>query len=186
MQTRRRALAAANRGLPIDPDSNYCFGEGGAGTYSDGKLYARSGSRPAIAAVLETLVAHGAPVEILASWRPHVGSNRLPHVVRALRETVQRSGGTIRFATRLETIETAAGGAVRRRRRIRSRRAMARAISSRAGCPGAVDGRARPPGALEAKGFAMGVRTSTRSAGSTRDRTAAYPTATISRPRSTS
>src|SRR5262245_28111667 len=69
VQTRRHGLAAANRGLTIDPDSNYCFGEGGAGTYSDGKLYARAGSRSAVRGVLEVLVAHGAASEILASWR---------------------------------------------------------------------------------------------------------------------
>src|SRR5262249_48682722 len=78
VQARRHAIAGANRGPEIDPESNYCFGEGGAGTYSDGKLYTRAGSRPAVRGVLETLVAHGAPPEILASWRPHVGSNRLP------------------------------------------------------------------------------------------------------------
>src|SRR4030095_5006548 len=106
-QTRLHALAAANRGLPIDPDSNYCFGEGGAGTYSDGKLYTRTGSRAAIRGVLEMLVAHGAPADTLASWRPHVGSNRLPRVVQALRETFLRSGGTMRFGARVEGIETA-------------------------------------------------------------------------------
>src|SRR5262245_36661494 len=90
VQARRHALAAANRGLEIDPESNYCFGEGGAGTYSDGKLYTRAGSRPAVRSVLETLVAHGAPPEILASWPPPVGSNRLPLRVRAVRGTLGR------------------------------------------------------------------------------------------------
>ena len=80
---RRRALAELNRGRGVDPDCNYCFGEGGAGTFSDGKLYTRSGNKRAVRGVLETLVAHGAPPEILASWRPHVGSNRLPRVVVA-------------------------------------------------------------------------------------------------------
>src|SRR4030095_124944 len=110
VQTRRHALAAANRGLPIDPDSNYCFGEGGAGTYSDGKLYTRTRSRAAVRGVLEPLVAHGAPAEILASWRPHVGSNRLPQVVQALPATLPRSGGAIRFGARVEAIETALRG----------------------------------------------------------------------------
>jgi uncharacterized FAD-dependent dehydrogenase len=108
VQSRRRSLAVAHRGQPIDPDSNYCFGEGGAGTYSDGKLYTRAGSRPAIRAVLETLVAHGAPADILVSWRPHVGSNRLPRVVQALRETLRRSGAAVRFGMRVEKIETVA------------------------------------------------------------------------------
>ena len=168
VQARRRALAATHRGLPIDPDSNYCFGEGGAGTYSDGKLYTRAGSRPAIRAVLETLVAHGAPPEILASWRPHVGSNRLPRVVQALRETVCRSGAAVRFGMRVEEIETSAHA---------GRRAVAAAIArdldagtrERVPCDvvvlaaghSALDGlrmAARAGARLEAKGFAMGVR----------------------------
>jgi hypothetical protein len=168
VQARRRALAATHRGLPIDPDSNYCFGEGGAGTYSDGKLYTRAGSRPAIRAVLETLVAHGAPPEILASWRPHVGSNRLPRVVQALRETVRRSGAGVRFGVRVEEIETSAHA---------GRRTVAAAIArdldagtrERVPCDvvvlaaghSALDGlrmAARAGAHLEAKGFAMGVR----------------------------
>jgi len=115
VQTRRRAIAAANRGLPIDPESNYAFGEGGAGTYSDGKLYTRSGDREQVRGVLELLHAHGAPEEILASWRPHIGSNRLPEVVAALRETIRRSGGSIEFGLCARRIETAAGEAGRAR-----------------------------------------------------------------------
>jgi uncharacterized FAD-dependent dehydrogenase len=107
VQSRRRPIRALNRGEAVDPDCNYCFGEGGAGTYSDGKLYTRSKDKRAVRAVLETLVAHGAPPEILVSWRPHVGSNRLPEVVRALRETLLRSGAVVRFGARAEEIETA-------------------------------------------------------------------------------
>jgi uncharacterized FAD-dependent dehydrogenase len=168
VQTRRRALAAINRGLAVDPDSNYCFGEGGAGTYSDGKLYTRTGGREAIRGVLETLVAHGAPEEILASWRPHVGSNRLPRVVRALRETVLRSGGRVRFGVRVEDIETASrdGGRV-------VSAALARDLEhgtvERVGCDAlvlatghsALDGlemAVRAGATLEPKGFAIGVR----------------------------
>lgn len=106
VQSRRRSLRALQRGEAVDPDSNYCFGEGGAGTYSDGKLYARSGDKRAIRGVLETFVAHGAPREILVSWRPHVGSNRLPEVVKAMRTTIVRSGGRVRFGQRAERIET--------------------------------------------------------------------------------
>ncbi len=112
VQTRRKPVARLHRGEPADPDSNYCFGEGGAGTYSDGKLYTRSGKKPDVRGVLETLVAHGARRDILTSWRPHVGSNRLPEVVAALRETILRSGGEVRFGHRAEEIETreVAGG----------------------------------------------------------------------------
>ena len=86
VQTRPRD-GGRTRGRPVDPDSNYCFGEGGAGTFSDGKLYTRTGvARPAIRGVLEMLVALGAPPEIPDS-RPHVGSNRLPEWWQALRET---------------------------------------------------------------------------------------------------
>ena len=164
VQARRRALAAANRGLEIDPESNYCFGEGGAGTYSDGKLYTRAGSRPAVRGVLETLVAHGAPPEILASWRPHVGSNRLPLVVRALRETIERSGGRVRFGMRAEAIDTAAGAVtavIARRLDDGTRERVACDALVLAAGHSALDAVAMAANAgagLEAKGFAMGVR----------------------------
>ncbi|TAJ18717.1 MAG: FAD-binding protein [Planctomycetota bacterium] len=111
VQSRRRDLAQLNRGAAADPDSNYCFGEGGAGTYSDGKLYTRSGVKSEVRAVLEALVAHGAREDILASWRPHIGSNKLPDVVRALRATLERAGARVLFETRAERIEVAATSA---------------------------------------------------------------------------
>jgi uncharacterized FAD-dependent dehydrogenase len=77
VQPRRRDLALLNREGLVDSDSNYCFGEGGAGTYSDGKLYTRTGEKGAIRDVLETLVLHGAPEDILTDARPHIGSNKL-------------------------------------------------------------------------------------------------------------
>lgn len=98
VQPRRRDLALANRGQ-LNPSSNYCFGEGGAGTYSDGKLYTRSKDRGGVAEVLADLVRFGAPPEIEADSRPHVGSNRLPKVLTALREQLQAQGVTHRFAT---------------------------------------------------------------------------------------
>ena len=106
VQTRRKPIAKLHRGEPVDVNSNYCFGEGGAGTYSDGKLYTRSGKKADIRGILETLVAHGAPEEILSSWRPHVGSNRLPEVVASMRETILRSGGVVRFGCLAEELET--------------------------------------------------------------------------------
>jgi uncharacterized FAD-dependent dehydrogenase len=108
VRARRRDLAAIQRGLPIPPHSNYCFGEGGAGTYSDGKLYARSASRADARAILATLVEHGAPPAILSSWRPHVGSNRLPEVIRSLREALLAGGVDYRLETRATAIETSA------------------------------------------------------------------------------
>lgn len=101
VRARRHDLAAIQRHGQVDPDSNYCFGEGGAGTYSDGKLYTRATKRGNVDAVLRTLVAHGAPADILIDAHPHIGSNRLPNVVTALRESILEAGGEIRFGTRV-------------------------------------------------------------------------------------
>ncbi|HEX2880419.1 MAG TPA: FAD-binding protein, partial [Polyangiaceae bacterium] len=101
VQPRRRDLKGLNRLGKVDPDSNYCFGEGGAGTYSDGKLYTRADKRGDVRDILETLVRHGAPSEILVDARPHIGSNRLPKVVTALRESLQQVGVEFRFEQRV-------------------------------------------------------------------------------------
>jgi uncharacterized FAD-dependent dehydrogenase len=101
VQPRRHDLKALQRHGTLDPDSNYCFGEGGAGTYSDGKLYTRAVKRGDVRDVLEILVAHGAPTAILVEARPHVGSNRLPRVVTALREHLESVGVGFRFGARL-------------------------------------------------------------------------------------
>ena len=102
VQARRRDLARLNREGVVDRDSNYCFGEGGAGTYSDGKLYTRVKDKSAIADVLQTLVAHGAGEEILLEAHPHIGSNKLPKIVAALRESIREAGGEIHFGTRVK------------------------------------------------------------------------------------
>jgi uncharacterized FAD-dependent dehydrogenase len=101
VRARRRDLVAIQRHGIVNPDSNYCFGEGGAGTYSDGKLYTRSTKRGSIDDVLRTLVAHGAAAEILVDAHPHIGSNRLPGVVAAMRESVIGAGGQVHFAKRV-------------------------------------------------------------------------------------
>ncbi len=101
VQARRRDLARLNREGIVNPESNYCFGEGGAGTYSDGKLYTRSQKRGSVATVLDILIAHGADPEIRVDARPHVGSNRLPKIVTALRETLARAGVPIVFDARV-------------------------------------------------------------------------------------
>ncbi|MBM4283312.1 MAG: FAD-dependent oxidoreductase, partial [Deltaproteobacteria bacterium] len=85
----------------VDDDSNYCFGEGGAGTYSDGKLYTRATKRGDVRDVLETLARHDAPVDILTDARPHIGSNLLPRVVTAMRERLQACGVRFLFGTRV-------------------------------------------------------------------------------------
>lgn len=101
VQARRRDLAAINKDHTVNPDSNYCFGEGGAGTYSDGKLYTRSKKRGDVKRILEILVAHGANEEILFDAHPHIGTNKLPKLVAALRQTIFSAGGDVRFDTRV-------------------------------------------------------------------------------------
>jgi uncharacterized FAD-dependent dehydrogenase len=92
VQPRRHDLAALTQRGVLDPDSNYCFGEGGAGTFSDGKLYTRVKDRAGVRSVLETLVAHGAPADVAVESRPHVGSNRLPKILIELRQDLEARG----------------------------------------------------------------------------------------------
>ena len=101
VRARRRDLAAINKQHIVNPESNYCFGEGGAGTYSDGKLYTRSKKRGSIRRVFEVLVAHGATPEILFEAHPHIGTNKLPKLVTALRETIEAAGGEVLFNTKV-------------------------------------------------------------------------------------
>ncbi|HEX9795261.1 MAG TPA: NAD(P)/FAD-dependent oxidoreductase [Planctomycetota bacterium] len=160
VQARRRDVAALNHGEPADPDSNYAFGEGGAGTYSDGKLYTRSVKRGPVREVLETLVAHGAPETILVSWRPHVGSNRLPKVITALRETLQQGGVEVRFGARASVILCDAEGRACGLQLADGTTIGAAAVILATG-HSALDAvrMAQAAGAaVEAKGFAMGVR----------------------------
>jgi uncharacterized FAD-dependent dehydrogenase len=101
VRSRRRDLAAINKEHIVNPESNYCFGEGGAGTYSDGKLYTRSNKRGDIRRVLEIFVGHGANEQILIDTHPHIGTNKLPMVVSAMRESILKAGGEIHFDTRV-------------------------------------------------------------------------------------
>lgn len=98
---RRRDLAAINKDHIVNPESNYCFGEGGAGTYSDGKLYTRSKKRGEIKRILDIFVSHGASEEILVDAHPHIGTNKLPKIVTELRETILRAGGEVLFETKV-------------------------------------------------------------------------------------
>lgn len=109
VQARRRDLAAINKEHIVNPESNYCFGEGGAGTYSDGKLYTRSKKRGSIRRVFEVLVAHGAAEEILYEAHPHIGTNKLPKLVTALRETIEEAGGEVHFNTKVTDFIVEAG-----------------------------------------------------------------------------
>ena len=101
VRARRRDLAAINKDHVVNPESNYCFGEGGAGTYSDGKLYTRSKKRGDIRRVQEILVAHGATEEILVDAHPHIGTNKLPQLVAELRESILSAGGEVHFNTKV-------------------------------------------------------------------------------------
>lgn len=101
VQARRRDLKSINRDNIVGEDSNYCFGEGGAGTYSDGKLYTRVKNKKAVRRVLEILVQHGATSEILVEAHPHIGTNRLPGVVKNIRECILNAGGEIHFETKM-------------------------------------------------------------------------------------
>jgi uncharacterized protein len=101
VRARRRDLAAINKAHIVNAESNYCFGEGGAGTYSDGKLYTRSSKRGSVEEVLETLVKHGANENILVEAHPHIGTNKLPDIIQNIRETIIQYGGEIRFNTKL-------------------------------------------------------------------------------------
>jgi hypothetical protein len=101
VQARRRDLRAIQQDHIVNPNSNYCFGEGGAGTYSDGKLYTRSTKRGDVNKILKILVQHGATPDIMVDAHPHIGSNKLPDVVKAMRETILNCGGEIHFNSRV-------------------------------------------------------------------------------------
>ena len=101
VQARRRDLAAIHKLHLINEESNYCFGEGGAGTYSDGKLYTRSSKRGDIDHILKTFVFHGATPEILIDAHPHIGTNKLPNIISNMRETILKYGGQVHFNAKL-------------------------------------------------------------------------------------
>ncbi|RFC54560.1 NAD(P)/FAD-dependent oxidoreductase [Brumimicrobium aurantiacum] len=101
VRDRRRDLAAINKNHVVNPESNYCFGEGGAGTYSDGKLYTRSKKRGNVLKVLELFVQFGAPYDILVDAHPHIGTNKLPAIITAMREQILASGGEFHFNTKV-------------------------------------------------------------------------------------
>lgn len=102
VRERRRDLAAINKEGKINPESNYCFGEGGAGTYSDGKLYTRSSKRGDINRILHTFIEHGAQHDIAVDAHPHIGTNKLPQIITSMREKILECGGEIHFHTKLK------------------------------------------------------------------------------------
>ncbi|MDQ2795265.1 MAG: FAD-dependent oxidoreductase [Bacteroidota bacterium] len=159
VRARRRDLAAINKEQQVNPESNYCFGEGGAGTYSDGKLYTRATKRGDVGRVLRRLVQHGATPDILVDAHPHIGTNKLPAVVQALREAITEAGGEVRFDTRvsdlllegnrLRGVRTAAGETIEAEATILATGHSARDIYELLHRRGVL---------IEAKPFALGVR----------------------------
>lgn len=105
VKDRRRDLAKINKEHIVNPESNYCFGEGGAGTYSDGKLYTRSNKRGDIDKILKIFVYHGASEEIMVDAHPHIGTNKLPQLIENIRKTILNFGGEIHFNSKLIDFE---------------------------------------------------------------------------------
>lgn len=104
VKQRRRDLAAINKQGLVNTESNYCYGEGGAGTYSDGKLYTRSNKRGDINKVLQVFVNHGAEADIAIDARPHIGTNKLPHIITSIKDTILNAGGEVMFDSRMTDI----------------------------------------------------------------------------------
>jgi hypothetical protein len=104
VRSRRRDLAAINRDGIVNPESNYCFGEGGAGTYSDGKLYTRSTKRGDVQTILKLFRYFGAEEHILYEAHPHIGTNKLPQIITAMREQIEQCGGAVLFEHKLTDI----------------------------------------------------------------------------------
>ena len=105
VSARKRDIAQINRNGAVDPDSNYAFGEGGAGTFSDGKLFTRSKKRGDYNKALQTLVFHGATSEILYESHPHIGTDKLPRVISNIRRTILEAGGSFVFDARVTDVE---------------------------------------------------------------------------------
>jgi uncharacterized FAD-dependent dehydrogenase len=109
VRDRRRDLANLTKNQIVNPESNYCFGEGGAGTYSDGKLYTRSEKRGDVNRILRMFIHFGADDDIDINSRPHIGTNKLPVIIEAMREAILKCGGEVHFNTRLDDIGVSFG-----------------------------------------------------------------------------
>ena len=156
---RRRDVARLSQRGELDPESNYCFGEGGAGTFSDGKLYTRANKRGPVRDVLSALCAYGASDEILRDARPHIGTNKLPRVIGALRAHLESAGHDLRFGARVVAL-TRPGGRVAGVELADGTRVAARAVVLATGhsAPDVYRMVAHAGGRLEPKPFAIGVR----------------------------
>lgn len=109
VRSRRRDLAAMNKEGIVNPESNYCFGEGGAGTYSDGKLYTRSTKRGDVSRILELFIHFGADERIRYEAHPHIGTNKLPQIISAMREAIEQCGGKVLFDSKVTALNICGG-----------------------------------------------------------------------------
>lgn len=159
VRERRRDLKAINIEHVVNEDSNYCFGEGGAGAYSDGKLYTRSTKRGDVQRILKMLVAFGASKEILVDAHPHIGTNKLPAIITAIREQIIRHGGEIHFNSRVTDIllkgNIVAGIQIQKGETIRASKVILATGHSARDIFGLLH---RKNIAIESKPFALGVR----------------------------
>jgi len=158
VQDRRRDLASIFKDRVVDPESNYCFGEGGAGTYSDGKLYTRSKKRGDIRKILEIFVTHGAKESILYDAHPHIGTNKLPRIVQKMRETIIAQGGEVHFEHKVEKLiisDSEIEGVVANGKEYRSKKVLLATGHSARDIFEMLD---RQNVLIEAKPFALGVR----------------------------
>ena len=158
VRTRKVDLANISRTHTVNPESNYCFGEGGAGAYSDGKLYTRSKKRGSIEGVLNIFCQHGASPTILADAHPHIGTDKLPRVIENIRNRIIECGGEVRFETRMEEILLSGGKVCGIR--TNNGEVLANAVILATGHSAKDVYRWLNSNniALEAKGFAVGVR----------------------------
>ena len=158
VSARKRDIAQINRNGAVDPDSNYAFGEGGAGTFSDGKLFTRSKKRGDYHKALETLVFHGADPSILYEAHPHIGTDRLPYIMRAIRRTILDAGGEFLFERRVTDLELRDGRVTGVRCGDERIDAAAVILATGHSARDIYELLARRGVRLEAKPFAMGVR----------------------------
>ena len=158
VSARKRDIAQINRNGAVDPDSNYAFGEGGAGTFSDGKLFTRSKKRGDYHKALETLVFHGADPSILYEAHPHIGTDRLPYIMRAIRRTILDVGGEFLFERRVTDLELRDGRVTGVRCGDERIDAAAVILATGHSARDIYELLARRGVRLEAKPFAMGVR----------------------------
>ncbi len=159
VSSRKRDIAQIHREHALNAESNYCFGEGGAGTFSDGKLYTRSRKRGDNRRALEILRYHGAQDSILFEAHPHIGSDRLPNIIAALRKSIQQAGGEVHFDTRVDGLKIRDGaltGVVTQRGELIEGRAVILATGHSA--RDVYEMLHQSGILLEAKPFAMGVR----------------------------